>query len=49
MRNVFYQYDQPENKLTHAENVMQSAKAIDIMVDTWIAMKPLMDFVNGKN
>lgn len=29
----------------HSESVMQSAKAIDIMVDTWIAMKPLMDFV----
>ena len=29
--------------------VMQSAKAIDIMVDTWIAMMPLRDFVtNGK-
>jgi len=29
----------------HSEKVMQSAKAIDIMVDTWIAMIPLMDFV----
>jgi len=32
----------------HSEKVMQSAKAIDIMVDTWIAMTPLMDFVTGK-
>ncbi|MFC1677997.1 hypothetical protein ACFL3G_13180 [Planctomycetota bacterium] len=29
----------------HSEKVMQSAKAIDIMVDTWIAMTPLRDFV----
>ncbi len=32
----------------HSEKVMQSAKAIDIMVDTWIAMMPLRDFVTGK-
>ena len=31
----------------HSEKVMQSAKAIDIMVDTWIAMTPLMDFVTS--
>ncbi|MGB2809203.1 MAG: hypothetical protein WBC22_15785, partial [Sedimentisphaerales bacterium] len=31
----------------HSEKVMQSAKAIDIMVDTWVAMKPLMDFVTS--
>ncbi len=29
----------------HSEKEMQSAKAIDIMVDTWVAMTPLMDFV----
>ena len=31
----------------HSEKVMQSAKAIDIMVDTWIAMMPLRDFVTS--
>jgi len=31
----------------HSEKVMQSAKAIDIMVDAWVAMKPLMDFVTS--
>lgn len=31
----------------HSEKVMQSAKAIDIMVDTWVAMTPLMDFVTS--
>ena len=31
----------------HLEKVMQSAKAMDIMVDTWIAMTPLMDFVTS--
>lgn len=31
----------------HSEKGMQSAKALDIMVDTWIAMKPLMDFVKS--
>jgi hypothetical protein len=31
----------------HSEKVMQSVEAIDIMVDTWIAMKPLMDFVKS--
>ena len=31
----------------HSEKEMQSAKAIDIMVDTWIAMTPLMDFVTS--
>ncbi len=31
----------------HSEKVMQSAKAIDIMVDAWVAMKPLMDFVKS--
>ena len=30
---------------SHSEKVMQSAKAIDIMVDTWIAMMPLRNFV----
>ena len=31
----------------HSEKVMQSATAIDIMVDTWVAMTPLMDFVKS--
>lgn len=31
----------------HSEKVMQSAKAIDIMVDTWGAMTPVMDFVTS--
>jgi hypothetical protein len=31
----------------HSEKVMQSAKAIDVMVDTWVAMKPLMDYVKS--
>jgi hypothetical protein len=33
---------------SHSEKLMQSAKAIDIMVDTWIAMRPLMDFVTTR-
>jgi hypothetical protein len=32
----------------HSEKVMQSAKAIDIMVDSWVAMMPLMDFVTSR-
>jgi hypothetical protein len=31
----------------HSEKAMQSAKAIDVMVDTWVAMKPLMDYVKS--
>jgi len=31
----------------HSEKEMQSAKAIDILVDAWVAMKPLMDFVTS--
>jgi hypothetical protein len=32
----------------YSEKIMQSSKAIDLMVDTWIAMKPLMDFVTSR-
>ena len=31
----------------HSEKVMQSAKAIDIMVDAWVAMTPLMNYVTN--
>ena len=31
----------------HSEKEMQSAKAIDIMVDTWVAMIPVMDYVTS--
>ena len=34
-------------KCPHSEKVMPSEKAIDIMVDTWIAMIPLRNFVTS--
>ena len=37
-----------ELRCPHSEKVMQSAKAIDIMVETWVAMTPLMDFVTTR-
>jgi len=33
----------------YSEKIMQSKKAIDVMIDTWIALKPLMDFVTKSN
>ena len=32
----------------HTDKVMQSQKALKIMSDAWIAMKPLIDFATGK-
>ncbi len=31
----------------HSDKAMQSGKALDIMVETWVAMKPLLDFVRS--
>ncbi|MCK4627453.1 MAG: hypothetical protein KAT56_00545 [Sedimentisphaerales bacterium] len=34
-----------EVRFPYSEKAMQSAKALDIMADAWIAMKPMLDFV----
>ena len=36
-----------EVRFPHAAKPMQSAKAIEVMADAWIAMRPIIDFVEG--